>query len=94
MEKNTLRKAVIAGLASLALGGAVFLGSKREALESTQRIEKETDLQRIQEDLLAVDRYVQAKENPQMFEGFYTLGWDMSVPDRYKEFVRTYNSSK
>ena len=92
--KNGLKKAVIVGLVSLALGGVFFTKYGENVRESTQREVQERAFRETQEDLLAVDRYIQAMENPEAFDGFYNLGWGMQVPDRYKEFVKDYKPSK
>jgi hypothetical protein len=92
--KNGIRKAAIAGLASLVLGATLFTEYKANVRESTQREMQERAFKKTQEDLLAVEMYIRAIENPEDFDGFYSLGWGMQVPDRYQEFIKNYVNSR
>ncbi len=91
--KTNLRKTAVVGLAALVLGGTIFGTYRRKMQEENQRAAQEEKAQEAQEGLLAVDRYIMAMENPESLDGFYSLGWNMQVPDKYKEVVRKYKPS-
>ncbi len=88
-QTNTLKKTALAGLTALVLGGALSL-----PIIDSRRKPQSNQTSQEQEDLLAVDRYIHAIENPDAFDGWYTLGWNMQIPQRYENFVKEYSASK
>lgn len=71
-------------LKTISLAGLLTLGACEP-----QEV-KQKSIETIQQELLEVEWYIQAIENPAAFDGVYSLGWTMKVPEKYETFCRNY----
>ena len=92
--KEKLKAATYAGLVSLAVGTSLTLEGLSAHRDDARKLEQERAFKQTQEEIRQVESYLQAVDNPEAFDGWYSLGWSMPVPDRYKEFVKNYEASK